>query len=75
MLGTYTCTKPLDTVSRVIDIARRMGLEVTWLELAKNDGDRFSLGFNLAADEADRIENFLQRIDHFQDLYREVGDV
>ena len=75
MLGKYTCTRPLDTVSRVMDTARRMGLEVTWLGLAKNEGDRFSLGFSLATDEAHRIENFLQRIDHLQDLYREIGNV
>lgn len=75
MRGSFTCSDPLDTVSRVMDTARRMGMGFTRLEFAQEGDNAFALTFTLDEQNAQKVNTFAQRIGLYIDLTEETFDV
>ena len=62
MNGCYCCRDPLDTVSRMIDTARRLDLGFSALELEHVDEERYLVRFALNEADTPRARNFAARI-------------
>lgn len=75
MRGSFTCSDPLDTVCRVMDTARRMGMGFTRLEFAQEGDKAFELTFTLDEQNAQKVNTFAQRISLYIDLSEEAVDV
>ncbi|GGO62685.1 hypothetical protein SAMN05444398_12615 [Roseovarius pacificus] len=75
MRGFFNCGDPLDTVCRVMDTARRMGMGFTQLEFAQEGDTAFSLSFTLDENDAQKVNTFTQRIGLYIDLTKEAADV
>ncbi|OWU80865.1 hypothetical protein [Phaeobacter sp. 22II1-1F12B] len=70
----YSCRDPLCTVTRVMDTARRMGLETAEMSLKPQGNGRYALGFALAPAEPALRATFLARLAQYIDLQRECQD-
>jgi hypothetical protein len=75
MRGFFNCSDPLDTVCRVMDTARRLGMGFTRLEFAQEDDTAFSLSFTLDEHDEQKMNTFAQRIGLYIDLIEETFDV
>lgn len=68
MDGNYYCRNPLDTISRMIDTARRLDLGFFALRVERVDEDRYLLHFALSETGTMRAKNFTARIALLSDL-------
>ena len=68
MDGRYCCRDPLDTVSRMIDVARRLDLGFSALQLERVDEERYLVRFALNEADTLRARNFAARIALLFDL-------
>lgn len=71
----FTCSNPLDTLCRVTDTARRMGMKFARLEFAREGDKEFALTFTVDEKNAQKVNTFLQRIGLNIDLNEEAADV
>ena len=62
MDGCYCCRNPLDTISRMIDAARRLDLGFSTLQLEQVDEERYLVRFVLNEADTPRARNFAARI-------------
>ncbi|MBY6059043.1 hypothetical protein [Leisingera daeponensis] len=73
MYGSYYCTDPMNTACRMMDLARRMGLEFESLQFEKRDEACFALQFTLSERGTQQAASFEQRIRMFEDWASEPG--
>lgn len=70
----FYCKDPLNTVTRVLDTARRLGLGLGGLTLAREDAERYAVQFVLYDPPDHLARNFLARIRGDLDLEPEQHD-
>ena len=75
MDGHYCCRDPLDTVTRMIDTARRLDLGFSALQLERIDDERYLVRFALHEADTPRARNFAARISLLFDLEMETQHV
>ncbi len=75
MDGHFYCRDPLETVSRMIDTARRLDLGFAALQLERADEERYLVRFALNEAETQRARNFAARISLLFDLEMEAQHV
>lgn len=75
MKTLFYCSDPLNTVGRVMDTARRMGLGLNELTLARQAEDWYAVDFVLQDLPDHLARNFLSRIHGEYDLEPEPRDV
>lgn len=68
MSHRFNCRAPIDTLGRVLDTARRLGLDFNELQLERIDDERFRLCFALAQREGRGADVFAARIGLISDL-------
>ena len=73
MDGHYCCRDPLDTVTRMIDTARRLDLGFSALQLERIDDERHLVRFALNEADTLRARNFAARISLLFDLVDSWG--
>ncbi|WP_264214118.1 hypothetical protein [Leisingera thetidis] len=66
MNGNFYCTDPMNTACRMLDLARRMGLEFETLQFERRDEACFALQFALSEQGTQRAASFEQRIRMFE---------
>lgn len=71
---SFHCTDPLDTVVRVMDTARRMGLHLTGLRLSQERTGIFQVTASLADADPGQLATFAARLDQLADFRRVPGE-
>ena len=71
MEARFYCSDPLNTVGRVMDTARRMGLGLDAMRIDRTDDSRYALALVLIDPPENLALNFLSRISAYTDLERQ----
>lgn len=71
----FNCTNPLNTVTRVMDIARRMNIDVDQMAMQRKSCGQFAVNFALTTGDQALHENFCARLRQCHDLTQDTHDV
>lgn len=71
----FHCEDPLNTVSRAMDIARRMSMDFDRMNMHREESGLFAVNVALKADDPTLCERFVLRLYQCHGLIKEKRDV
>lgn len=71
----FHCQDPLNTVSRAMDIARRMSVDFDRMNMHREKSGLFEVNVALKTDDPTLCERFILRLHQCHDLIKEKRDV